>query len=250
MQSDATMKYLLSKRSTGEVGMGDPPATYDDGRASVEAYALVGFGTQSPIASHPLPHKDSALLLHREWQTFSMPLDRRVASSTTVHLEICCWVPMCGERSLGRMSYSAEQVVRGGRMEIAAPCGIGIEIDWLPPQSTFEGDALAADSSGVRFTTTAVIDDGLPSPSHGRYIWKGGSGLFSPADEPFFSPSEPATIGGLPPSRPAAEGSTWVWGNTQWHEVPSPHHKAGLGGRPAAEGSTWVWGNAQWHERA
>ena len=78
-----------------------------------EAYVLVGFGHQPVTASMLLPHEDSALLLHHQWQTRLFEYDDDPAahgsSSPVLSLEVMCWRPGSGEQSLGKTGIPARK---------------------------------------------------------------------------------------------------------------------------------------------
>lgn len=191
--------------STIRVRVGGIPDARDD---NLQAYVLVGFGRQPPMASRPLPHVESALLLQHQWQqrTFEYDPYSSIDANQIVSLEVMAWRPNSGERSLGRVGIHASQVAAVGRWTLRGPLGLLIEINHF---NSLERDPeLQLAGSGVR---CVITDENDSQRSRHRMIWRAG-------DAP--SPSKPLTVNGMPPTTPPGPGMEWVWGATQWHAVP------------------------------
>ena len=175
-----------------------------------EAYVLVGFGHQPVTASMLLPHEDSALLLHHQWQTRLFEYDDDPAahgsSSPVLSLEVMCWRPGSGEQSLGKTGIPAANIMTSvdGQRTLKGPLGLLVELTWLPPRRPGEADEILA-GSGVR----RVYGDDQEHPR--ASIWR---------DDFVPSPSKPISVSGVPPSSPPAHGKRWAWGSSQWHQVP------------------------------
>lgn len=187
-------------------GVADPPA---DG--PFEAFVLLGLADGPPaMPSGALPHQDSALLPTDRWQTWHFETDARAATAATLRLEVVCWRPGVGERSLGRMEVGLHRVLQFGRMEIVAPLGVAVEVDWIPPAGRRSGeyaDVLAG--SGVRRAASSWAQNEHEASRARVWVDHGPT------------PSFPSSVCGLPPSRPAQAGHAWVWGANEWHEVPT-----------------------------
>lgn len=181
--------------------MSDPP---DDHRA--EAYVLLSTGDRPPLPSRALPRIHSAFLPSRGWQTCTFALDERSVQDAELRLEVVSWAPGRGETPLGPIFVSVDQVRRGGRMELAGPLGVAIEVEWLPPVTRGEADRLTG--SGVHLATSTWAEEDFDLAR--KRIWHPG---LAP------TPSYPISVCGLPPSTPPRDKHAWRWGGTAWHEV-------------------------------
>ena len=160
------------------------------------------------MASRPLPHAESALLLQHQWQqrTFEYDPYSSIDANQIVSLEVMAWRPNSGECSLCRVGIHASQVAAVGRWTLRGPLGLLIEINHF---NSLERDPeLQLAGSGVR---CVITDENDSQRSRHRMIWRAG-------DAP--SPSKPLTVNGMPPTTPPGPGMEWVWGATQWHAVP------------------------------
>ena len=171
-----------------------------------EVYVLVGLDSQPTTPSRPLPHEHSALMPKHEWQTYTFELDPRLAAASNLRFELMCWRPNVGEHSLGRMGVDLERILQNGRLEMTAPMGVAIEVDWLPPIGRGEADVLV----GSRVRLAAADDDENLRELRRSRVWAQGY-------EP--TPSLPISVCGLPPSTPPRPGHVWKWGHNTWHEI-------------------------------
>lgn len=186
-------------------GMAEPPS-----ERCVEAYIVVSINGQSAPPTRPLPREDSALLPQDAWQAFTLPLDVSSAVATTVQFEMVCWAPGVGESSVGAQSIDVERVVHGGRLELLAPYGLVVEVQWLPPANALRSEADVLVGSGVRFAVDTSDERAYENAR--ASVWAKGHAP---------SPSRTASVCGLPPSTPPRAGHRWEWGYNSWHEVKS-----------------------------
>ena len=208
-------------------GMPDLPAD------EMEAYVLVGFGQKHPpTASMPLPPEDSALLHSSRWQQrlFEYRTPPRDDEASGAHLrnktemvvvEAMAWRPGAGECSLGKLIVNPLHVAELGRTSMRGPYGLVVQLDYLPPPpppGELDADKFLAGSGVRRVMTAADSEDSSPWRSRHSRLWR------PEGREP--TPSAPISVCGVPPRTPPGVGMRWVWGATQWHQVPAePDHE-------------------------
>ena len=183
-------------------GMAEPPD-----EIGAQAYVLISLNGQPAAPSQMLPRMHSAFLPRQAWQECDFTLEPRDAARSVLRLEVVSWSPVRGEKPLGPLSVAVESVLGDGTMQLSAPLGVGIEVDWLPPAGRGEAQHVLP-GSGVRLATTSWPESQREAAR--ASVWREG---YMP------SPSRPISVCGLPPSTPPRPGFAWRWGGSTWHEV-------------------------------
>lgn len=218
--TQATARPTLGQLRVRIGGMADAPM-------QLEAYLSVSLSLEedqaAPIAavrSLPLPHEESALLLHSRWQEFGFRITHDVLSRGAFVIETIAWSPGRGEHSLGRLLMPVRDVARrsDGRIELSvSPTGVLVEMQWMAWSRPTSSAIVGCVPGGVD-PRSSLLDWNWTANPRSALLKASGhtnqTSLVLPAD--LERVTRVGSVCGLPPQG-------YVFGHSGWHQDSERH---------------------------